>query len=132
MWHVFRGIFVLTIALVPACGNQPDAIAVTDNQEYEAENGISQDTLSKWKLYAESSDEGLWEGDSNHYLLLNRVATPGGEEDITPPFYTAANLYTKGDTLLFADKATQALTELISSHIQVNSPQLNQLIILNI
>ena len=65
--------------------------------------------LSKWKLYAESSDDGLWEGDSAHYLLFDRVAILGDEENLTPPFYNARYLHTMGDTLLITDEATQEL-----------------------
>ncbi len=109
MRYFFAGILVFTITLSIACNSQTDTIVVLNQPGYEEVNGISLDTLSKWKLYAESSDEGLWEGESNHYILLNRVITLGGEEDLTPPFYTALNLYAKGDTILLADKATQEL-----------------------
>ncbi|MCD4775388.1 MAG: hypothetical protein K8S15_04965 [Candidatus Aegiribacteria sp.] len=101
-------ILVFSIAIVLSCGNEPDTIS-TGNHEYEVRNGISLDTLLKWKLYAESSDDGLWEGDSAHYILFDRVAILGDEEDSTPPFYNALYLHTMGDTLLIADQATQEL-----------------------
>ncbi len=101
-------ILALSIGIVLSCGNEPDAVGA-DNHAYEARNGISLDTLSKWKLYAESSDNGLWEGDSAHNLLLDRVAILGDEEDLTPPFFNALYLHIVGDTLMIADQSTQEL-----------------------
>jgi len=100
---------IIIIALALACGNQPDAITVINLPGYETVNGISPDSLWKWKLYAESSDDGLWEGDLSHYVILNRTASLGGEDDLTPPFYNVLNMHTMGDTIMVADRATQEL-----------------------
>ena len=109
MYKTITTFFILTIALALSCGNQPEAITVIDLPEYETANGISPDTLWKWKLYAESSDNGLWEGALSHYIILNRTASLGGEDDLTPPFYNALNIHTMDDTIMVADPATQEL-----------------------
>lgn len=108
-------VLLFSLVLQISCGDEPSASVAAVPTEYELSNGVSLDTLSKWKLHAESSDEGLWEGDSTHYLLFDRVSVLGGEEDITPPFYYALYFHVTGDTILLADRSTQELVCMLSS-----------------
>ena len=110
---MLRVLLILNVTMVAAialsCGNQPERPSAFNIPGYEAANGISPDTLWKWKLYSESSDLGLWEEDPSHYILLNRIVSLGDENDLNPPFYNAVKLHTTNDTVFVADQATQEL-----------------------
>jgi len=68
-----------------------------------------QDTVSKWEAFAESSSEGIWEGNSNHDLSFQWIDVYGGEEDIDPAFYTADYFTVSGDSLFISDDPGQRL-----------------------
>ncbi len=68
-----------------------------------------QDTVTKWELYMESSDEGLWEDSAQYTLHIEKIHTFGGEDNPFPPFYDPLFVELVNDTLLISDQSTQTL-----------------------
>ncbi len=109
-------ISILVLSMLFSCEEDRDeAQGARSYDEYEQNTGIPLDTLEKWTAYVQSSDEGLWEDDPDHSLILGRVAALGGENDLSPPFYDPLYIHVISDTLLIADQATQELVCMNSS-----------------
>lgn len=83
-------ILTFLLLVVIACANNQSENTVNPEQQSFFDSTAFQDTIWKWKAYAELSDDGIWEDDGNHRVNFEWVATYGGEKDIMPPFYTAA------------------------------------------
>ena len=66
-------------------------------------------TMQEWKEWAESSDEGLWEGDNSHSIVLEHLYTFGGEDDVNTYFFYPEAFAVKGDTVFVSDGSTQKL-----------------------
>jgi hypothetical protein len=94
-------IVAVSLFVLTSCSSQQETPVAT--------YGASQDTITKWVEYAESSSEGLWEDLPEHDILVEHVRTFGGEEDLVPPFYTADFIDVSGDTLFVADECSQTL-----------------------
>ena len=94
----------LFILLLIACRETPQnessdiSIASTDSPYCHP------DTLLKWKLWAEDSDEGLWEGDQNHLITMSLVQSYSGEDDPNPPFFSMNDVAVSGDSIFIADR----------------------------
>lgn len=64
---------------------------------------------AEWKEWAEETDEGLWEGDSTHFLSFELLSVYGGDICQEPLFYQIESFDVSGDTIFISDQQTQQL-----------------------
>lgn len=93
--------FALTLALLLSvgCGEEAETPVIVDSLSV---------VLADWKEWAESSSDGLWEGDPRHALALSELSVYGGDF-ADPPFYSVESFVVSGDTLFVADQGAQQL-----------------------
>lgn len=70
---------------------------------------IMSDTCFAWKTFFESSDVGLWEDDSSHFLTFTDVSYLVNPDDEFPLVYNPYALCANHDTVFVADLATQKI-----------------------
>ncbi|PIE52541.1 hypothetical protein CSA37_05865 [Candidatus Fermentibacteria bacterium] len=97
---------VLVLGILQGC-SEPPVLAKDDES-------IPADTLAKWLDYALSSDNGLWENDPAKRVSVMKVATYGGETELTLPFYIADFISVYGDTIYISDGFQEALIAMSS------------------
>ena len=108
------GKWILRVVTVPfilalismACSEETEPILLS--------SGIPVDTLEKWSVWASSSD-GLWENDESKRVEVIRSNTYGGEDDLTPPFFSANFIAVYGDTIYIADGSQESLIAMNSN-----------------
>lgn len=105
LWIISGCIFIIL-----GCSRNNDN---TNSQQFS--NTIPVDTLDKWEDYASSSDNGLWENDDSRRVIVTRVESYGGEEDLDPPFFKSDFISLYGDTIYISDGSQEALIAMDSS-----------------
>ncbi len=93
---------LLLSALLPVSCSDPEQMSVRTDSALD-------DTLRKWQEYMESSAEGLWEGQEDHRIVVERRWDIGFDELAEPLFYDGYFIDASGDTIVIADRATQSL-----------------------
>ncbi|PIE52498.1 hypothetical protein CSA37_06845 [Candidatus Fermentibacteria bacterium] len=99
----------LCLLILISCGSGSPSV-----EDTSAPDSISL-VIEEWKNWAESSDDGLWEGDSSHSLTISLLKSYGGPDDIDPPFYYPEGLAVAGDTVFITDNNTQKLVAIDES-----------------
>lgn len=65
--------------------------------------------VTEWQSYLESSESGEWEGIEEHDLVVTRLHTFGGENDLSPLFFDPIFIDVSGDTIIVADRANDTI-----------------------
>lgn len=103
---LIKSILVLWIFAVPL-------LTISCMSEESPSHSIEADSIKKelgeWKAWAESSDNGLWEGNASHSLSLELLNVYGGEENTIPAFFSVESFDVSGDTIFISDKQAQQL-----------------------
>ena len=94
---------IVTFIFLISCGYEESSVESVTNIDSLAL------VVQEWKEWAESSDDGLWEGDSSHRIESEQLYTFGGENDVSPPFFYPEAFAVKGDTIFVSDGSTQKL-----------------------
>lgn len=66
-------------------------------------------TSYAWKAFLESSDDGLWEGDNEHFVSYNNIILITDPEAVRPVVYNPFAICSFGDTIYISDAATQKI-----------------------
>lgn len=96
-------IAVFSILVVSACNSsEKNTASVSD-----VSSSLNADTVQVWKEWAQASDQGLWADDPARQVVLEEVATLGG--DALALFYKPVDLAVSGDTIFVTDAATESV-----------------------
>ncbi|MCK5116665.1 MAG: hypothetical protein KAR44_08700 [Candidatus Aegiribacteria sp.] len=108
--------FIVAITLITfiSCGCiHEDESRITDNRE-EASVDSTLEVCREWVEYLESSDDGLWESDTEHCLEYRYLGPFVSDDDLEPAVYTPFALCSAGDTVFVTDSGPREIVALNS------------------
>ena len=95
--------------IISSCAQDTETSSDT-NHKLPAINGShSNSTSLAWKAFFESSDNGLWENDSTHYLSFSDTSYLIDPSDEIPLVFSPFAMCAINDTVFVADLATQKI-----------------------
>jgi len=100
---------VILILFIMSCTSDSDSNCDSNHHQDTSICSEYSDTYMAWKSFLESSDEGLWEGDSTHFQYYTDMTYLVDPTDEMPIVYAPFAICVYKDTVFITDLATQKL-----------------------
>lgn len=100
-------ICVLTISILSmvfGCGSDENSAPLAE--QHQSEGCMSSEMLLEWKMYLESTDDGLWEGDSHKSVVYNSTAQYCDTSGQVLEVFRPSSFCEYDDNVYIADAAT--------------------------
>ncbi|MCD6587139.1 MAG: hypothetical protein J7K88_01170 [Candidatus Fermentibacteraceae bacterium] len=107
-------LILVVFLLLIACGGA-DEDSTIDVTQQTGSALLVDSVTAEWVKYLQSSDEGLWEGSTEHLIICSSAGKLTDYEALDPIVYKPYQLCTSGDTVFVTDAATQEIVALNST-----------------